>query len=127
VNWELRKPKVRQQRWFAGAKVAISILDSSDPGYRYYNPNNVQTSSARAFNANWVAHIDIIAQPVMPLKIENTDSSYGWLLEGTEEEVRRIHGVTGLSPKLLHTYAQITRFSARMKKVTSASHCFNIL
>jgi hypothetical protein len=78
---------------------------------------NVQTSEARISNANWVAYVDIIAQPVMPLKIDETGSTYGWLLEGTEAEARKIHGGTGVSPKLLHTYAQITRFAARMKEV----------
>lgn len=70
--------------------------------------------------------MDIIAKPFMPLKLEQTDSTYGWLLEGTESEVLRIHGVLGLCPKLLHTYAQITQFCARMKKVTAASDCAKI-
>lgn len=34
---------------------------------------------------------------------------FSWLLWGTKEEVHTIHGVTGLSPKLLHIFAQITR------------------
>ncbi|KAE9378263.1 hypothetical protein N431DRAFT_461797 [Stipitochalara longipes BDJ] len=116
VNWELRRSKDREQRWFEGARVARRILDASDPGYRYYNPENVQASNARISNANWIAYVDIIAQPVMPLEIDQTDSTYGWLLEGTETEVRKIHGATGVCPKLLHTYAQITRFAARMNE-----------
>ena len=69
-------------------------------------------------NGNWVAHIDIMAQCVTPLNSKDADSTYGWLLEGTEQEVRRIHGITGLSPKLLHTYAQITRLTARINEVS---------
>jgi hypothetical protein len=121
INWELRRPKDRPQRWFEGAQVAKMILDNSDPGYRYYNPRNVQTSNARLFDSNSAAVFGILAEPVTPLKISETDSTYGWLLEGTEHEVRRIHGDTGLCPKLLHIYAQITHFAARMNEVTSTS------
>ncbi len=123
MNWELRRPKDREQRWLEGARAARLILDNSDPGYRYYNPVNVQTSNARISNANMVAYVEIIAQPVTPLKFDETDSTFGWLLEGTEVEARKIHGATGVSPKLLHAYAQITRLAARMNEVISISLC----
>ncbi|KAH0559375.1 hypothetical protein GP486_004109 [Trichoglossum hirsutum] len=117
VNYELRRPKDLEPRWRGGAAIAKSILDSSDPGYRYWNPVNVQSTSARVSNANRVAYVDILAQPVTPLKIEDTDRLYSWLLTGTEKEIRKIHGGTGLCPKLLHILAQITHFSARMREV----------
>lgn len=93
------------------------ILDISDPGYRYWKPENVQSSAARVANANRVAFIDILALLVTPLKAEDNDRMYAWLLEGTEREVRKIHDATGLSPKLLHTFAQITHLAARMIEV----------
>jgi Fungal specific transcription factor domain len=44
------------------------------------------------------------------------ERNYSWLLWGTEKEVHTIHGATGLSPKLLHTFAQITRLCEQMSK-----------
>ncbi|KFY16397.1 hypothetical protein V492_01382 [Pseudogymnoascus sp. VKM F-4246] len=114
VNWELRKPKGGVPNWYRGARLAKSILDHSDPGYRYWKATNVQSSTARLANANWTAFACILAQPVTPLKREEDDNSFSWLLEGTEREVRKIHGSTGLCPKLLHTFAQITHLSTRI-------------
>ena len=77
----------------------------------------MQSSIARIANANRVAFIDILALIVTPLKAEGNDRMYSWLLEGTEREVRKIHDATGLSPKLLHTFAQITHLAARLMEV----------
>jgi hypothetical protein len=52
------------------------------------------------------------------LCIVDFDKLYPWLLGGTEDEVREIHGGTGVSPKILHIYAQITQLSARIMKVS---------
>lgn len=117
MNWELRRPKNRVARWQNAAEIAKKILDNADPGYRYWKNENVQCSKARMANANWAAFVGILAQPVSPLKLEDTDRLYAWLLEGTEKEARRIYGGTGLCPKLLHMFAQITHLCARMEKV----------
>ncbi|KFY34675.1 hypothetical protein V494_06556 [Pseudogymnoascus sp. VKM F-4513 (FW-928)] len=114
VIWELRKPKGGVPNWYRGARLAKSILDHSDPGYRYWKATNMQSSTARLANANWTALSCILAQPVTPLKREEDDNSFSWLLEGTERGVRKIHGSTGLCPKLLHTFAQITHLSTRI-------------
>ncbi|CAG5153244.1 uncharacterized protein ALTATR162_LOCUS3096 [Alternaria atra] len=116
VNWELRRSKAHKARWQSGAEIAKKILDNSDPGHRYWKNENVQCSSARTANANWVAFVGILAQPVAPLKFEDTDRLYAWLLGGTEMHARKIYGGTGLSPKLLHMFAQITHLCARMDK-----------
>lgn len=55
--------------------------------------------------------------PVTDLQIVDFDKLYPWLLEGSKAEVREIYGGTGVSPKLLHIYAQITQLSARIMKV----------
>lgn len=117
VNWELRKQGDKDPRWRQGSRVAKRILDSSDPGYRYWKSENVQSSRIRASNANMVAYTEICALPVTPLEIEDTDKLFSWLLEGSEKDVRQIHGGTGVSPKLMHIFAQITQLSARMEKV----------
>jgi hypothetical protein len=125
VNWELRKPKDCLGRWQEAARIAKTILDASDPGYRYWKNENVQCTSARVANANWAAFVEILAQPVSPLKFDKTDRLCSWLLEGTEKEARRIHGGTGLSPKLLHIYGQITYLCARMAEVGAELYqCF---
>lgn len=118
MNWELRRHKHREPRWRAGSRLAKSILDKSDPGRRYRKIENAQSNSVRISNANWVAHVNILAQPVTPLKIEDTEPAYPWLLAGSERDRRKIHGGTGVCPKILHTFAQITRLAALMVEVS---------
>jgi hypothetical protein len=96
-----------------------AILDHSDPGYRYWKRENVQCDRARAANANWTALACILGLAVTPLNLRDNDRNFGWLLEGSAREAHTIHGGTGLSPKLLHIYAQITHLAARMMKVNS--------
>ncbi|PGH08398.1 hypothetical protein GX51_01224 [Blastomyces parvus] len=116
VNWELRKPKGETPNWYKGAHLAKAILDHSDPGYRYWKATNVHCDKAWLANANWASLACVLAEPVTPLQLRENDRHFGWLLEGTEREVRTIHGSTGLSPKLLHIFAQVTHLSARMMK-----------
>ena len=92
--------------------MARLILDKIDPGERYWKQSNVQSSQARISNANMVAYVDICAHPVTPLKFDEEGRTYTWLLSGTESDSRRIHGGTGLCPKLLHMFGQITHFCA---------------
>ena len=65
-----------------------------------------------------MAYVDILAQSVTPLKIEDTKYDNSWLLAGSEREQREIHGGTGVCPKILHTFAQITRLAAVMMQVS---------
>ena len=51
---------------------------------------------------------------IWPLDTAQTRCSFTWLLEGKELELRRIVGCTGLCPRLMHTYAQITHLSAKL-------------
>lgn len=117
VQWELRRSKTERPRWRCGTLTAKTILDDTDPGYRYWLPENVQTTSVRRSNANMCAYAEICALPVTKLSIVDMDKLYPWLLEGSERDVREIHGGTGVSPKLLHIYAQITQLSARSMEV----------
>lgn len=114
VTWESRRSINKVARWLEGANTACKILDATDPGYRYYKANNVQVSSARAGNSINIARFAIFGLPFTPLDIENTDrKKFGWLLYGTEDEVRKIHGSSGYSRKLLHIWAQITHLAAK--------------
>ncbi|CAH0000683.1 unnamed protein product [Clonostachys byssicola] len=117
VQWELREPKTVRPRWRRGTRTATAILDATDPGYRYWKPENVQITSIRRSNANMCAYAEICALPVTRLFVTEIDKLYPWLLEGSEEDVRQIHGGTGVSPKVLHIYAQITQLSARIAEL----------
>lgn len=80
----------------------------------------MQSSRARIGNANWVAYTDICAQPVTPLTEESTQNLFPWLLEGSKEEVHKIHDATGVCSKLLHMFSQVTYFAALLQKVRAA-------
>lgn len=114
MNWELHHPRNNLPKWYRGARTAKLVLDRSDPGYRYQRPVNVQSSHARHVLGNLIAMYDILCQVVCPLNLEEVKNQYPWLLEGNEREVRRIVGLTGLSPKLLHTIGQISHLAARL-------------
>ncbi|CAN9080312.1 unnamed protein product [Alternaria alternata] len=51
-----------------------------------------------------------------PLDEFQAKCSFTWLLEGDEREQHKIVGSTALSPKLLHTFAQITHLSTKLYK-----------
>lgn len=114
MNWELHHPRNNLPKWYRGARTAKLVLDKSDPGYRYQRPVNVQSSHARHVLGNLIAMYDILCQVVCPLNLEEVKNQYPWLLEGNEREVRRIVGLTGMSPKLLHTIGQISHLAARL-------------
>jgi hypothetical protein len=91
-------------------------MKNTDPGYRYWEPCNVQCSEARMSNANMLAYVDILSQPLTPLSEQVVDNCHPWLLEGQKKETLTIHGSTGLSPKLLHIFGQITQLCVMLGK-----------
>ncbi|KAK2831934.1 hypothetical protein FQN49_007019, partial [Arthroderma sp. PD_2] len=118
VNWELRIND-DAPNWIIAARVAKSILDKSDPGSRYWKSDNTQYSAARRGYANWVALACILSELVTPLAPGGDTNAYGWLLAGTQKESWKIHGGTGLCPKLLHIISQITYLSILVKEDAS--------
>jgi hypothetical protein len=96
-------------------------MANTDPGYRYWHVKNVQCSSARISNANMLALVDIMSLPVFPLNSRETENCHPWLLEGTERESLRIYGGTGMCPKLLHMFGQITHLCGRMAEDPQSS------
>jgi hypothetical protein len=115
VQWELRRDKKQEPRWYEAAQCAKAIMANSDPGYRYWDSYNVQCSSARISNANMLAYVDILSLPLTPLNARETECCHPWLLEGSDREVHRIYGGTGVCPKLLHMFGQITHLCGLMK------------
>ena len=47
---------------------------------------------------------------------EKGSRRFGWLLNGTEQDIHQIHGGCGFSKKLLHGFSQITYCAARLQQ-----------
>ncbi|EFR05452.1 hypothetical protein MGYG_08464 [Nannizzia gypsea CBS 118893] len=94
VNWELR-------------------INNAEPNWI------LAASAARHGYANWVALACILSELVTPLACRGNPNAYGWLLAGTQKESWKIHGGTGLCPKLLHIISQITYLSILVKEDSS--------
>ena len=99
-----------------GVRAVKYILDRADPGHRYKKPRNVQSSPFRYHMGNLQAQDDILSAVVAPLDLDEEDCPYPWLLEGDEDDVTRIVGLTGRCSRLLHMIAEITNLSADMHK-----------
>ncbi|KAK2006736.1 hypothetical protein LZ32DRAFT_543308 [Colletotrichum eremochloae] len=113
VSPEQRRPPNSVPRWLEGARLACRVLDATEPGHRYWNPVNIQPSEAQTGNMIIAARAAILALPMAPLDLAATNNrQFAWLLQGLEHDVNRVHGVCGMSPKLLHHFSQITHMSA---------------
>jgi Fungal specific transcription factor domain len=88
----------------------------TDPRQRYWETNNIQCTTARKSNANMLAYVDILSQPLTPLGEQDLENLHPWLLEGGREEALTIYGGTGVSPKLLHVFGQITELCVMLGK-----------
>jgi hypothetical protein len=91
-------------------------MATTDPGYRYWEQCNVQCSAARLSHANMLAYVDIMSQPLTPLQQQDLDNCHPWLLEGQKKDTLTIHGATGVCPKLLHIFGQITHLCVMLGK-----------
>lgn len=113
VHWETQRRGDCNPKWLQGIRMATSILDNTDPGYRYWKASNVQSGAARIALANRVAFVEILTLPVSPLAVNRQARLNGWLVEGDKRETYKIFGGTGLCPRLLHMFAQISQLCAR--------------
>lgn len=120
VNWETRESTKKNPRWYQGEKLIKTLLDKSDPGYRFRHPENVQSSMNRYVMSHYRMKSLILSDTCAPLEDEYDENAYSWLLEGNEKEVRRITGLAGCCAKLLHVYAQITRLCAQALHIQQA-------
>ena len=113
VNWELDRCRSLTPKWYTGYHMANTILANTNPGYKYHAPANVQYSQARRYIGTKAALQIILAEVFGPLE-HHAKCPHSWLLTGDETALRKIDGLIGLSPKLLHLYAQITHLSSRI-------------
>jgi hypothetical protein len=120
VNWEGNQGSSTSPEWLTGNKMGKTVLDLSDPGYRYQHPEYVQCSNVRRYMGGKAALADIFCSVMAPLEPVQGPCPYPWLLQGTEREMRKIDGLNGLAPKLLHMYAQVTHFSSRLAMDTTS-------
>lgn len=117
VNWEATNSGNECPPWYKATQLAEQVLDMSDPLYNYHSASNVQCSRARITLGNRLAQYNIMSAIACPLDEFQANCSFTWLLEGDEREQHKIVGSTALSPKLLHTFAQITHLSTKLYKV----------
>ncbi|ATY64255.1 hypothetical protein A9K55_003836 [Cordyceps militaris] len=92
VHWETQRRGDCNPKWLQGIRMATSILDNTDPGYRYWKASNVQSGAARIALANRVAFVEILTLPVSPLAVNRQARLYGWLVEGDKRETYKIFG-----------------------------------
>lgn len=117
VNWEATDSGNDCPPWYKATDLAERVLETSDPLHNYHSPGYVQCSRARIMLGNRIALYNIMSEIACPLDEYQVKCSFNWLLEGSERELHRIVGCTGLCPKLMHTFAQITHLSAKLYKV----------
>jgi len=117
VNWEASEAGGQIPPWYKATHLAEQILEKSDPLYNYQSPTNVQCSRARIRLGNKIALYNVMSDTASPLELNQSKCSFTWLIEGEEYELRKIVGCTGLCPRLMHTFAQITHLSAKLYKV----------
>jgi hypothetical protein len=55
---------------------------------------------------------------LFPLDLMAGKCGFPWLLHGDERQNRKIIGMNGLSPRLMHYFAKVTFLSMRLYKVT---------
>ncbi|RYN18360.1 hypothetical protein AA0112_g11598 [Alternaria arborescens] len=116
VNWEATDSGNDCPPWYKATDLAERVLETSDPLHNYHSPGYVQCSRARIMLGNRIALYNIMSEIACPLDEYQVKCSFNWLLEGSERELHRIVGCTGLCPKLMHTFAQITHLSAKLYK-----------
>ncbi|RVX74905.1 hypothetical protein B0A52_01182 [Exophiala mesophila] len=113
VNWELDRCRSLYPKWYTGYQMANLVLAKTDPGYTYHEPQNVQYSRARRFIGTKAALQIILAEVFGPLEFPKA-CPHSWLLTGDDDSLNKIDGLIGLSPKLLHLYAQVTHLASRL-------------
>ncbi|CAN9156882.1 unnamed protein product [Alternaria alternata] len=116
VNWEATNSGNECPPWYKATQLAEQVLEMSDPLYNYHSASNVQCARARITLGNRLAQYNIMSAIACPLDQFQAKCSFTWLLEGDEREQHKIVGSTALSPKLLHTFAQITHLSTKLYK-----------
>lgn len=114
----MEQPREEDPSWYRASHLAEQILAKSDPLYRYHFPSNVQCNRARIRLGNNVALHNVMSAIVWPFKGDEERCAFTWLLEGKENELRKIMGSTGCSARLMHTFAQITHLSAKLLKAS---------
>jgi hypothetical protein len=116
INWEFRD-KHKTPKWYLALEAARTLLNVTDPGYRYKNPNSVQSSNARRQLSGMMAEESIFCAVVNRLDSNVSKRQFPWLLEGDFDDITRIGGLIGMSPKLLHLIFQVTHLCARFLEV----------
>jgi Fungal specific transcription factor domain len=127
INWEGTSGQ-RYPVWYRCGEVVRRILDNSDPGIKYRDPWNVQTSRARPQLAAMYTMHNVFSDCFYPLDLSAKRCPTPWLLLGSDLEQRQINGSIGASPKLMHYFAKITFLATKLYNVSRKSvHTYSML
>ncbi|KAF5981589.1 hypothetical protein FBULB1_4700 [Fusarium bulbicola] len=114
VLTERRRKKPDKPRWLEGFRQGEYFLQATDPGARYWKPNNVQYNTLRISQSIIVGRGVILAQPMMALPSpqsfnpEAEAGRFSWLLYGTEDDMFEVHGGCRLKQEPESTVVPIT-------------------
>jgi hypothetical protein len=116
VNWESRRRETNP-KWYRCGTLAEEVLSRSNPAFLYAQPRNVQCTYARTQLSALFALSNVFSDCLFPLDTSAKKCSWSWLMQGTEREQRKITGMNGLCPKLIHVLAKSTFLAAKLFKV----------
>ncbi|KAK7414009.1 hypothetical protein QQX98_007120 [Neonectria punicea] len=111
----------RPIRWLELLKVAEDVITSTDNGQRYWDRCTAMPRGIDISQRVLVGKGIILAQVMAKLPSEREFSAhqssarFGWLLAGTEVDVKAINSDCGMSRRLLHNWSEITRFAAMIQ------------
>jgi hypothetical protein len=121
VNWQAQAPRDKNPAWYRYGRLAWDVLRDSDPRYRYRDPAAVQVRETW-YGAGQIICLDLaFSDAFFPLDLDLSNSPPSWLCYGNEHERRKIFGMNGLSPQLMHYYLNITFLSALLHEQTDSS------
>ena len=117
INWEARRREANP-KWHRRGLQAKAILERSDPGQQFAKPRNVQCTEARTQLAALWAQAVVFSDCFYPLDLTATAKkcSWSWLMQGDERTQRKVTGMNGLSPKLIHLMARTTYLASQLYK-----------
>jgi hypothetical protein len=116
VNWEARRREAKP-KWYRCGLRAEELLQRSNPAFQFVKPHNIQCTGARTQLAALWAQAVVFSDCFYPLNLEVKKCSWSWLMQGGERAQRKITGMNGLCPKLIHLIAKTTFLASRLFKV----------
>jgi hypothetical protein len=112
----------RNPRWYQRNLAVKQLLDRTDPGYRYWHPSNVESTNNHLIVHHQIKNL-ILGDTWTPLSDVSDERRFPWLLHGSEKDVRRVLELSGICPKLLHMFAQVSQLCATLQENPNSIVC----